>query len=269
MTKTNFSLAFVTGASSGIGAGICRLLASKGIALLITGREIQRLKALADELSLLVPVEMIAADIAVKEECRRLIDKIYERAPDLIINNAGFGLYGLALTHETSAQKAMIDVNVTGVLELTLEGARTLLSSNKTGVILNVSSIADLLIFPGLAVYAASKAFVTQFSKSLDEEMRPHGIRILASCPGAVATEFRKRASGNMNAKPERHAMSVNFAAEQIWNQIVKGQQVYRFDWKTRIAAFFARNIFPQKLVSKILKHRIDSYQPKPESKIT
>jgi len=105
MIQTKFSLAFVTGASSGLGAGICRLLASKGIPLLITGRNVERLKILADELQMLVPVEIIAADLSIEKERERLIDKIHEHVPDLIINNAGFGLYGPALTYETRQQK--------------------------------------------------------------------------------------------------------------------------------------------------------------------
>lgn len=260
--STDFHLGFITGASSGIGKGLCRLLAHKGIPLLITGRNIESLKALADELQKFVSVEIIPADIFLEEDRKRLVNKIHERTPDLFINGAGFGYYGLALTYETRVQKSMIDVNISGMLELTLEAARALISSKKSGVILNISSSADLLIFPGLAVYSASKAFVTQFSKSLDEEMRSYGIRILASCPGVVATQFRERASGVSNNNQDRFSMTVSFAAEQIWNQIVKRKHVHYFDWKTRLGAFFARFILPQSLVSKILLRTTESYHP-------
>ena len=263
MNQTKFTLAFVTGASSGIGAGICRLLASKGIPLLITGRDTARLQALSKELIQLVPVETVVADIAYSEDRRLLTNRIHELMPDLVINNAGLGLYGKALTHATKDLQSIVDVNVSGLLELTLEAARALLSSGNKGVILNVSSASDLVTFPGLAVYAASKAFVTQFSKSLDEEMKSQGIRILVSCPGVVSTDFRRRASGGAEAKPDKLAMDVPFAAEQIWNQILKGRQVHVFDWKTRISAFFARNILPQALVSKILLRITSSYQSK------
>lgn len=257
-----FSLAFVTGASSGIGFELCRLLAREGIALVVTGRNAEHLKALADELQPLVPVEIAIADMAVGEDRQRLVAIIQEKAPDLIINNAGFGLYGRALSYETKAQQAIIDVNVSGVLELTLEGARALLTARKRGVILNVSSSADQLIFPGLAVYAASKAFVSQFSRSLDEEMQPYGIRILVSCPGVVATGFRGRASGLPEAKTDKFAMSASFAAKELWQQIIKRKQVHVFDWKTRIATFLARFILPQALVSGVLMRKIESYCP-------
>jgi short-subunit dehydrogenase len=262
MNERKIHLAFVTGASSGIGMAMCRLLARKGIPLLVTGRDVAKLNVLADELRALVSVEVIAADIALENGRRSLVEKIREQAPDLIINNAGFGLYGLALTHETNALQEIVDVNISGVLQLTLEGARVLQSKGKRGTILNISSASDLIVFPCLAVYAASKAFVTQFSRSLDEEMKSYGIRILVSCPGVVDTEFRKRASGKANAKSDPHSMSVSFAAEQIWNQIMKEKQVHVFDWKTRLGVFFGRFVLPQALVSKILLHKMESIHP-------
>lgn len=262
MDGKEIHLALVTGASSGIGAAFCRLLAQKKIALLVTGRDETKLNALADELRHLVPVEVVVADIGMETGRLVLIEKIKERVPDLILNNAGFGLYGPALTHETKELQEIVDVNVSGVLQLTLEGARALKDAGKPGIILNVSSSSDLIVFPCLAVYAASKAFVTQFSRSFDEEMKPHGIRILVSCPGVVDTEFRKRASGNPEAKTDKYAMTVSYAAEQLWKQIVQKKQVHGFDLKTRLGVFFARFILPQAVVSKILFNKMESIHP-------
>lgn len=261
MNPPHFSLALVTGASSGIGAELCRLLASKGISLIITGRNTRQLNALALELENVVRVELVTADVGIESERNILVAKIRERSPDLIINNAGFGLYGLALSHATRDLREIIEVNVNALLELTLEGAREMESSRKTGVILNISSASDLIVFPGLAVYAASKAFVTQFSRSLDEEMRLQGIRVLVSCPGVVSTGFRKRASGASNIEHDRSAMSVAFAAEEMWQQIVRGRQVRVFDWRTRLGVFFSRYILPQSIVSKILLRKIGSFK--------
>lgn len=254
--------AFVTGASSGIGAAMCSLLAGKGISLIITGRDQTKLNVLAEELRSLVPVEVMTADIALENGRRILIEKIQQQVPDLIVNNAGFGLYGPALTHKTNELQEIVDVNVSGVLQLTLEGARALRAAGKQGTILNVSSSSDLIVFPGLAVYAASKAFVTQFSRSFDEEMKQYGIRILASCPGVVDTGFRKRASGNPEAKTDKYSMSAAFAAEQLWKQILQKKQVHGFDLKTRIGVFFARYLLPQVLVSKILLNKMESIHP-------
>jgi uncharacterized protein len=252
-------LALVTGASSGIGAAMCRLLAGKGIALIMTGRDQVKLNALAEELSPLVHVETLIADIAFEKGRLSLVEKIQERVPDLIVNNAGFGLYGPALSHETKELQEIVNVNISALLQLTLEGAKALRAARKQGTILNISSSSDLIVFPGLAVYAASKAFVTQFSRSFDEEMKHYGIRILVSCPGVVDTEFRKRASGNPEAKTDRYSMTPSFAAEQLWKQIVKGKQVHAFDWKTRFGVFLARYILPQALVSRILSRKMES----------
>ena len=255
-----FKLAFVTGASSGIGAAFCRLLAAKKIALLMTGRDRDRLDALAKELSPLVPVEVISADISLESGREELVKAVHERVPDLIVNNAGFGLYGEALTYETSKFLEMVDVNVKGVVALTIEGARALVAAGKEGVILNISSSADLLVFPGLAVYAASKAFVTQFSQSMDFELKKRGVRVLVSCPGVVKSDFRRRAAGLEYQAEGRAAMDVDYAARQLWRQVMKRSRLHRFDFKTRIGSFIGRNLLPKALVGKVLFEVTEKY---------
>jgi len=259
-TNQQFSLALITGASSGIGAALSRLLAHQGIPLLMTARDSSRLNALADELRKTVPVTVLVADLTKTEERRHLIDKIHELTPDLLINNAGFGLYGTALSHETTENMNMVDLNVNALLELTLEGSKALVSSGKEGVILNISSSSDLLVFPGLAIYAASKAFVTQVSQSLDIELAPKGIRVLAACPGVVTTSFRQRA-GSSSAPDGITPMSADAAADQLWKQIIKRKKIHYFDWKTRVALFFARHLIPQSVVSNILFKTVESYK--------
>lgn len=260
---TSFSLALITGASSGIGTALAHLLAQKGIALILTGRNEEQLQKVANELRGLVAVETVSADLAHEKDRKLLLELIHERQPDLVVNNAGFGLYGPALTHDTASQLMMLRVNTEAVTELSLEAARALISTGKQGVILNVSSSADFLVFPGLAIYAATKAFVTQFSRSFDEETRHYGVRVLASCPGVVNTAFRNRAAGNhADTQAERGGMTDSFAAEQIWNQIVKAKKVHRFDWKTRLGSFFARYCLPESWVASLLSRRIASYHP-------
>jgi short-subunit dehydrogenase len=261
MSQEKFTLAFVTGASSGIGSGICRLLANKGISLFMTGRNREQLNLLADELRSLTSVETFIADISLKTDRNKLIRKIQEHKPDLIINNAGYGLYGLVMDNDSKAQSDMIEVNAIALLEFTLEGIKTLIAEKKGGIILNVSSIADKIIIPGLAVYGATKAFVTQVSRSIDEETKPYGIRVLVSCPGVVSTDFRRRASGTEKILPDPSAMDVYFAAEQIWKQIVKEKQIHYFNWKAHLTAFFARYIIPQKLTSKFLLKKMESFR--------
>jgi len=260
MTLTHFTRALVTGASSGIGEAMCRLLARQGIPLIITGRDISRLNALAEKLKDQVDVIVVAADLFNPLERQKLIELLYEHHPDLIINNAGFGLYGDILTHQTKEQMKIIDVNVSAVVELTIESAKTLAAIDKKGVILNISSAADKLIFPAFSIYCASKAFVTQFSQSLDYEMKPHGIRVLVASPGRVDTSFAERASGSSKASKSWFSMSSEYAAERLWQQIRNGQSYQIFDWKTRLGSFFLRFVLPKRIAARILWSSIQRY---------
>jgi short-subunit dehydrogenase len=251
-------LALVTGASSGIGQALCRLLADKGIDLLITGRQEERLNSLVEEFRENVSVIAFTADLALPEGRRRVVDKIHEYQPDLVVNNAGFGIYGQAIEHSIRGELEIAEVNALAVLELTLEAARTMIKGGKKGTILNVSSAAAFQVFPMLATYSAAKAFVNQLSESLDYETRGKGVRVLVACPGMVNTGFRSRASGEEAADADNPTvMSASFAAEQLWKQIVNQQGLSIFDWKTRLGTFFSRNILPKAFVAKLIARNI------------
>lgn len=257
-TTPPFSLALITGASSGIGAAISHLLAEKGIPLIIAGRNSESLNVVAEQLKTRVPVTLFLGDLADSATRQKLLSLVKQRTPDLIINNAGFGLYGDVLNYETSVQEGIIEVNINAVFELAVEGARALRSQKRQGVIVNISSAADRLIFPGSAVYAATKAFVTQFSLSFDFETRDHGIRVLAACPGRVKTDFSFRASGGKLPSGNRLSMAPEFAAEEIWKQIQKRQSRRVFDWKTYWGTLVLRFLMPKKWMAKILSSAIN-----------
>lgn len=249
------SLVLITGATSGIGRATAELFAEKRVNLILTGRNRIELEQLQARLSEKVKVEIVQADLAQKEERQCILDMIHGQVPDLVINNAGFGLYGDALTHSTQEQLKMLDVNGRAVLEITLEAGKTLISAKKKGVILNISSAAAFQILPTMAVYAASKTFVNHFSQALDFEFKKNGVRVLTLCPGMVDTKFQIRAGGKMD-KEQAGVMSASFVAEQIWKQIEKLNPLVIIDWKYRfmtlisfllpkswIAAIVARNI--------------------------
>ena len=268
----SFRLAIVTGASSGIGEALCRLLASKGIDLIITGRNTTALGELANSLSGQVKVIVQPFDLSLAEHRKKLIDLIHAFVPDLVINNAGFGLYGEALSYDTAEQLEIVNVNASAVLELTLEAARAMVAKNQKGIIVNISSAAGFLPFPCFSVYAASKAFVNNVSEGLDAEMRPYGIRVLAACPGMVATRFRQRAAGE-TARPgqdkAKHSsfevMSASTAAEEIWKQIQKQTPVRIFNWYYRILIFLARFVVPKSILLPNLRKNIEKrYHQRP-----
>lgn len=257
--EQKFDLALVTGASSGIGETLSYFLADKGIDLIIHGRNAQRLEAVAEQLRQKVKVTILRADLGKEEERATVVEAIHTLKPDLIVNNAGLGLYGNALTHETSKQMEILNVNGNALLELSLEGARTMISAGKKGVIMNISSAAAWPVFPGFAVYGASKSFVNQFSESFDEETKPYGIRVLAMCPGVVKTNFRGR-GGGVYVKGEMTAkdlMSTEFVAQEIWDQIQSGRKIRIIDWRYRVLTFLVKYIFPKSIVANLVRKSI------------
>lgn len=250
-----FELALVTGASSGIGEALCRLLAEKKINLIIHGRNREKLESLKKELP--VTVEIVIAELEDSMQRRKIIDIIYEKTPDLIINNAGYGLIGETLKFSTEQQLNILKVNGEALLEISLEGARALLHKKKKGVIMNISSVAGYLFRPFYSVYSASKAFVLNVSQALDVELEPQGVRCLVSCPGYVQTEFLRRATGKPNPIVNIPIMTSEYAANEVWNQIQKGKRVHVFDWKIRIYNFLARFLIPISLYTYLFKRSL------------
>lgn len=251
-----FSLALITGATSGIGWALSHLLADQNISLILSGRDGERLEALRSELAFKVPVITVKADLL--KDRALLVETIHSHVPDLVINNAGYGLYGDALTYETQQQIDLLTVNANAVVELTLESARTLISLEKKGTVLNVASAAAFETMPAFAVYAAAKSCVVKFSEALDYETASHGVRILTACPGMVDTNFRERAASGTPQVKER-GMTPQFAAEQIWRQIVNEKRIHVFDWTYKVARFLSNYILPKKFVARYVYSKIIS----------
>jgi short-subunit dehydrogenase len=184
----------VTGASAGIGAEFARQLAPRCDALVLVARRADRLVALAAELEQLheglrvLPVEADLTDPAARlQTVGHLLSQ--GLVPDLLVNNAGMGDYGEFVTSDWMKVEAMLRLNVEALTHLTHALLPTMIE-RKRGAILNVSSLASLLPIPDFAVYAATKAYVSSFSEALRIEVRGHGIRVQALCPGPVHTEF-------------------------------------------------------------------------------
>ncbi|MFA6915180.1 MAG: SDR family NAD(P)-dependent oxidoreductase [Parachlamydiales bacterium] len=247
-------LVFITGASSGIGAALVRLIAAQKIALILTGRNETELSHLAEEAkSLGAPsVEFFAADLATKEGIHSAQESIRTHAPDLVINNAGFGLYGDVALLDLEKQQAIIDVNVSATFELSAVAVKTLLEREKEGVIMNISSMAAFPPFPGFAAYSASKQFVNHFSLCLDYEVRSKDIRVLVACPGVVHSKFRERAGGAPTTAQSPGVMTPEYAAQQIWWQIKKKKKLHIFNWRYRFLVWMTR-ILPNAIIAGLL----------------
>ncbi|MCI0520979.1 MAG: SDR family oxidoreductase [Chloroflexi bacterium] len=185
-------VAFITGASSGLGAIFARQLAHQGYALVITARRVERLEALGEELraAYTTPVEIIPADLADRAGLARLEQHI-ARMPrlDLLVNNAGFGLPGRFYRSALDRQTDMLVVHLVAVQRLT-RAALPGMIARKAGAIINVASVAAFYPLLGSALYAATKAALLSFSETLSLELQGTGVKVQALCPGFVRTEF-------------------------------------------------------------------------------
>lgn len=243
------TLALVTGASSGLGRLVAKKLAEKKIPLIVTGRDAKRLEEFSS------CAEVYPLDLTKKEERKTLLQVIKKKAPDLVINAAGAGLYGRVLEYPTEKQMDLLEINANAPIEIAIEAARALYGKKKEGIILNVSSAAGYFLFPTLSIYACAKASLTHFSQSFDAEMKPYGIRILVSCPGQIDTGFIYRAGGKAE-HPRALAMSAEYAVERIFKQIKRKKGVDIFDFRYRL--FLLARLLPKGILMRCLRKSIE-----------
>ncbi len=184
-------LTIVTGASAGLGEGFAEALAARGSTLLLVARRQERLSALAAKLEAAhgAAVETLAVDLSAPGGAAAVIAHIGSRHVDTLINNAGSGLRGPFVALGGPRQSEMVQLNCIALMEL-CHGVLPGMIAAKAGGILNVASTAAFQPGPWMAVYYATKAFVLSFSEALHEEVRGHGVKVSALCPGATKTEF-------------------------------------------------------------------------------
>jgi short-subunit dehydrogenase len=202
-------IALITGASSGLGEEFARQLARRGGTLVLVARRLDNLEALRTELTAQYPdlmVFCVQADLARGDEVERVCNWIRDMGLEitLLVNNAGLGDHGTFDGSDWHRVKSMINVNVTALTRLTLfivSGMR----KRGSGAILNVSSVAGMIPLKKMAVYAATKAYVSSLSEAVRAELRGTGVIVTTLCPGPVETEFgevaeRKDSQDRMDA---------------------------------------------------------------------
>ena len=196
----------ITGASSGLGEEFARQLLFSCERMILVARRGDKLKELVDKLWLQnqkVTFLPIVCDLAEEGQRKELFLQLKARAiqVNLLVNNAGLGDYGEFGEGKWEKMKAMMEVNMMALVHLSALFLPQLKESR--GAMIQVSSLASVLFIPDFALYAATKSFVTRFSEALAIEVAPFGVRVLALCPGPVATEFgqvarREGFSGDM-----------------------------------------------------------------------
>lgn len=189
MAEYPFATALVTGASSGIGEELVRQLAAGGVETVVVARREDRLRALADELP---GIEVLPADLLRADGLAAVGQRIgdLDRPIDLVVNNAGFGTSGTFHDLDAGRLDDEISLNVSALTWLS-HAALSAMVPRGRGWLLNVSSIAGFQPAPDLAVYAATKAFVSSLTQSLHEEVSSSGVHVTALCPGLTKTEFQ------------------------------------------------------------------------------
>jgi short-subunit dehydrogenase len=202
----NYRRCLVTGATSGIGAAFARELPAQ-TALLLTGRNRERL----DEMRAVLgqpgrEVDCVQADLAFIEDRDKLISRAEAFGIDLLINNAGLGLYGPVLENDVDFERTAAEVNVVATADLTRQLLPGMLSRAKeTGRragLINVSSTLAFQPMPYLATYAASKMFIWMYTQALAAELRSEPIDVLTLCPGPTRTAFGRRAGFALDSLP-------------------------------------------------------------------
>ena len=218
------NVAFITGATSGFGRATARRFAEAGWALVLTGRRLERLEALKDELSAKVPVHIAGLDVRDAAAVKQVVAELPEgfREVKALVNNAG-----LALAPEPAQQVAlndwhtMIDTNVTGLVNVTHALLPRLIETGKGASIISIGSVAGHWPYPGGHVYGATKAFVEQFSYNLRCDLLGTGVRVTDIAPGMAETEFTLvRTKGNQDASDKLYRGTTPLTAEDIAEQI-------------------------------------------------
>lgn len=223
--------ALVTGASSGIGAEIARILAARGHGLTLVARREAPLRALAEQLSEAhgIRAEVIAADLSDESSRTNLVDTVHDRGLEvnILVNNAGMTTMGPASKGDVAADLSMIRIDVEAVVHLCMAVLPGMVE-RRSGSILNVASTAAFQPLPGQAGYGASKAFVLSYTHAIRGELKGSGIGVTALCPGPVATGFAE-AAGMTDAEVEGSLPKIMWIpASSVASAAVEGMEADR-----------------------------------------
>lgn len=238
--------ALVTGATSGIGKKIAENLSGRGWELILTGRNKAVLEEMQERLG---KCEIITADLSKKSEVVKVYEFCRGKNVDMLVNNAGFGVFGRFSETDLDRELDMLSVNITAVHMLMKLFLRDFRERDK-GIILNVASSAAYLTGPLMSSYYASKSYVLKLSAAVAEELRREGskVKISVLCPGPVDTEFNNRAGVSFSMKP----ISADYAAECGIKAALSGKLIAVPGFMIRLGTIGAK-MLPHKLLARLV----------------
>ena len=251
--------ALVTGASSGIGYELSKLFAQDGFDLVLVARNNQRLEQLADELkeNFGISVKVISKDLSVVTSPQEIFDELQQESIriDILVNDAGVGLFGHFSETDLIKELQMIQVNLVSLTHLTKLFLPEMLKYGY-GKILNVGSIGSFTPNPLSAVYGATKAYVLSFSEAIAEELQGTGITVTALCPGPTKTNFHKRAQVD---DTKHEGMDARTVAEIGYRSLLKGRRIVIPGIFNKLQIFLTR-FMPRNLIAKIAKNLMSEH---------
>ncbi len=238
--------AMITGASSGIGRDMARILSDKGYDLILVARRKNRLEELKETLH--TNVTIISMDISSTYNCMKLYNKVKDENIEVLINNAGFGLYGEFATTNVDKELDMVDLNIKAPHLLTKLFLQDFIKKNH-GYILNVASIAAFMPGPMMATYYATKSYVLRLTEAIRYELKKKKSNVYVGClcPGPVDTEFNKVADVRFSVASKSSYDVAKYAIDKMFKKkgiIVPGLMIKM--------SRFASKILPDKLLEKM-----------------
>lgn len=244
----------ITGASSGIGRAIAEELGKEGHRLILVARRAHQLQQVAHKVTQVGGIaEIFVADLTEEADLLRVENYIKTHSIDLLINNAGIGLYG-AVTHtDPSDEEKLLQLNIQALVRLTRAILPQLQQRNRGGILL-VSSILSLMPTPYMTAYGASKSFVLSYGTSLATELRNTNVTISVLCPGSTQSEFATRAGFK-----QQQTMSAEKVAQIAIQQFRKGKTIIIPGRLNQITSYLPRLFSPlqlSRLVARFFQHR-------------
>jgi len=242
MAELSGQTALVTGASSGIGAAIARELAKRGADLVLAARRRDRLEALADELKNKVAVRVEAVDLADPESSAALVERLEGEGldVDILINNAGFGANGPFVSSPWERQRGMLQVNLVSLTDLTRRLVPAMVKRGR-GHVMNIASIGAFLPVPDFAIYAATKAYVRNFTEALDWELKGTGVRAIVVSPGGTRTEFMEVGGNELTRVGTMVSMSAQRCAHIAVAKMLGGRRGVITGWYNALGMWWLR----------------------------
>jgi short-subunit dehydrogenase len=250
------STALITGASFGIGQELARIFAREGYSLVLVARSADKLRQLAAELDKAHGTRslILASDLSAPGAAAYIHDQTIRAdiAVDVLVNNAGFGQFGLFAENDLEGCLQQIQLNITTLTHLTRLYLPDMLS-RKGGRILNVASTAAFQAGPLMAVYYATKAYVLHFSEAIANELQGTGVTVTCLCPGPTVTEFHKRANMLSSRMLQLGAMDARTVAEDGYRAMIAGKPVAISGFRNWALAQSVR-FSPRRLVTAIAR---------------